>query len=309
MTDKARINTKNSIELHPLGPNSITWRYLGDRRYLLMLPQAFVMQVAHPVIDAGVGEHSVYKTDPWGRAERSLKLLWPILYARPEKAIRMGRELREMHRRIKGTLPDGRQYNALNPEAYGWVHGTALYTSLKLLETFEKPADEDVRQEMFREWRLFGGMLGLRNQDLPASLADYWDYFNDMIENRLQWGPVVADLMSENFFHDHPKPLGKLFDAMPNGIWQRALSPVADRMELINRATLPANFRRRFDIPYTMEDQRRFDRIRKAIKLGYRMTPRPLRYISLAREAMRDARRHPDAYRFHPVQVAETDAS
>ena len=64
----------------PLGPDSYTWQDFGSWRFHLMLPQAFVLQVAHPIIDAGVGEHSLYKTDPWGRAKRyilgTVSMLW-----------------------------------------------------------------------------------------------------------------------------------------------------------------------------------------------------------------------------------------
>ena len=84
----------------PLGPDSYTWQDFGSWRFHLMLPQAFVLQVAHPIIDAGVGEHSVYKTDPWGRAKRSTELLWPIVYARPQKAIEMGIKLRERRKEL-----------------------------------------------------------------------------------------------------------------------------------------------------------------------------------------------------------------
>ena len=80
MTQTAE-QTERRLDLQPLGPDSLTWQDFGSWRFHLMLPQAFVLQVAHPIIDAGVGEHSVYKTDPWGRAKRSTELLWPIVYA------------------------------------------------------------------------------------------------------------------------------------------------------------------------------------------------------------------------------------
>ena len=43
-----------------------------DRRLIMVLPGSMVMQVAHPVVGAGVGEHSVFRTDPWGRLAHSL---------------------------------------------------------------------------------------------------------------------------------------------------------------------------------------------------------------------------------------------
>lgn len=300
MTDKPKSNARiaRDAAFLPIGPDSETWKIFGEYRYSLVLPQAFVLQVAHPIIDAGVGEHSTYRTDPWGRARRSLELLWPVVYARPQDAIRKGIELRELHRSIRGKLADGRQYNALNPEAYGWVHGTGFYSSVTLLEQFGNGCDIARRARLFSEWRQMAGMLGIREQDLPRTEAEYWDYFNDMIDNRLQWGPVVADLMGDDFFYSHPKPPADVFRFLPAPLWRLGIRPVAWSFELITRATLPARFRERFDIPFSARDQQHFDRLRKAIRLGWQLTPRDRRYLPLARDAWRDARTHPEAYHY-----------
>ena len=76
---------------------------LGSYLFHLMLPQAFILQSAHPVINAAVTVDKKYLNDPWGRAKGSTELLWPFWYSLPEKAIEMGRRLRELHRSIKGT--------------------------------------------------------------------------------------------------------------------------------------------------------------------------------------------------------------
>ncbi|WP_244164887.1 oxygenase MpaB family protein, partial [Streptomyces silaceus] len=54
----------------PPPPGGILWSVAGDIRMFLMLPPALAMQVAHPAVGAGVDEHSVFRTDPWGRGER-----------------------------------------------------------------------------------------------------------------------------------------------------------------------------------------------------------------------------------------------
>ncbi len=57
----------------PPPPGGILWDTVGDIRTVLSLPAAFVLQVAHPAVGAGVDDHSVFRTDPWGRGERSLR--------------------------------------------------------------------------------------------------------------------------------------------------------------------------------------------------------------------------------------------
>ena len=67
-----------------VGPDSLTWRYIGDVRFLLFgLSQAFIVQVAHPVVSQGVEEFSTFRTDPYGRFMRSIALLWPATYNTP----------------------------------------------------------------------------------------------------------------------------------------------------------------------------------------------------------------------------------
>ena len=261
-----------------------------------MLPQAFALQVAHPVIDAGVGQHSTYRTDPWGRMQRSFELLWPVVYARPDAAIRQGHELRELHRRIKGTTESGQRYQALNPEPYGWVHGTGYYTTLTMLDMFGESVDAAMRAQLFREWQQLGPLLGIRKQDMPASEGEYWEYFNDMIEHRLQWGPVLADLLSPDFLYQQPPPDQALLRRLPTPLWRALLAPAAWSTELITRATLPDNFRRRFDIAFDSRDRQRYARLLKVLRTGYRLTPASRRYIPLARDAWRDVRMHPQAY-------------
>ena len=143
-----------------------------------------------------------------------------------------------------------------------------------------------------------GGMLGIREQSLPRNEVEYWDYFNDMIDNRLSWGPVVQDLLGTDFFHAQPKPPIRALQLLPDALWRQAIRPVAARFELITRATLPQRFRDRFDVPFCAQDQARFDRLRKRIRRTWRVVPHDRRYIPLARAAWQDARANPLAYHY-----------
>ncbi|MCH8542002.1 MAG: DUF2236 domain-containing protein [Alcanivorax sp.] len=280
-------------QLDTLGPDSHTWRDFGSWRFHLMLPQAFLMQVAHPVIDAGVGEHSVYRTDPWGRAKRSTQMLWPVVYARRDDAIQKGKVLRELHRSIKGVDKNGKRYFALDPEAYGWVHVTGYDASIRMHELFGTPPTPEQRQEMFREWRQFGLLLGVRDQDLPATEAEYWEYFERIITGRLEMGEVAKDLLSDSYYFDQPRPPVK---GLPEFVWRLSLQVTGRLLRFNTLGTLPPVFREHFNIPWTDKDERRFRRWCRIYRVIHRMMPQRMRYITLARRAMRDAEKHPEAY-------------
>lgn len=60
--------TRESHDLRDLAltRDAVMWRNSGDLRTSVLSVRALLMQVAHPMVGAGVGEHSVYKTDPGG---------------------------------------------------------------------------------------------------------------------------------------------------------------------------------------------------------------------------------------------------
>ena len=258
-----------------------------------MLPQAFALQVAHPIIDAGVGEHSVYKTDPWGRARRSTALLWPIVYARPQKAIEMGDKLYDMHRSIKGVDKEGNKYHALNPEAYSWVHITGFDATIRMHEMLGKPPTTEQRAAMFSEWRQLGILMGIREQDLPATECDYWEYFHGMIKDKLAMTDVAKDLLAHNHYLDIPKPP---VDWLPEFAWVMIRAVMGRFMRFNLRATLPHQFREKFDIPWSKKDERLFKAWCRFYRVVHALTPKNLRLIPMARNAYKDARQHPEAY-------------
>ena len=54
--------------LPPLGPDSVTWRYFGDWRGMLMGLWSGSMQNMHPKLAAGVWDHSDFFGERWERS-------------------------------------------------------------------------------------------------------------------------------------------------------------------------------------------------------------------------------------------------
>lgn len=310
MTSHTDINSNTAINSkhvlpRPLGPESFTWHDFGSYLFHLMLPQAFVLQSAHPIIDAAVSKEKKYKFDPWGRAKGSVALLWPVVYSRPEKAIEMGQRLRELHRQIKGIDAQGKPYHALDPEAYSWVHITGFDSTVRMYEYFGKQVSAEQRQQMFDEWKQMGSMLGILEQHIPQTEEAYWQHFNHIIENRLVWGEVVSDLMKKDFYAQYPKP--SELKKLPDFVWTLFIHPVGWFGHKITVATLPEIFRRKFNIQYSGRDRLLFAVFSWLVRTFYPLTPQNWRYIPLAQRAINDARKNPEAYRVnHPLQPSHT---
>ena len=65
----------------PLDHNSLTWRYFGDWRTLLLALWAGSMQNMHPELGAGVEQHSRFFEERWQRLFRR-PILMPISFTR-----------------------------------------------------------------------------------------------------------------------------------------------------------------------------------------------------------------------------------
>ncbi|MCG8533717.1 MAG: DUF2236 domain-containing protein [Pseudomonadales bacterium] len=288
-------NLDAEAAIKKLGPDSMMWRDFGSYLYQLILPQAFILQSAHPMIDRAVSVDKKYKLDPWGRAKDSLKLLWPVIYSKPQDAIDMGVRLREMHRSIKGTNDKGEKYHALDPEAYAWVHMTGYDALLRLYKFFtnHKPTPKE-RAMLFEEWKAMGTMLGIINKSLPQTEEEYWERYNYIIEERLVHGPVLDDLLDPLFvFKNYPKPPKS---KMPQPVWKVLAFIIGYTQHKVIVATLPENFRDKIGLKYSKLDKVMFETFAWMVRTFYPMLAEEKQYIPMIWKTVRDAREHPEAY-------------
>lgn len=273
------------LPAEPLGPGSVYWYLAGDWRALLMAARALVLQTAYPMVGAAVGDHSVYKTDPYGRLNRTLRSLMAQTYGGAGAALE-GRRLVGLHKDIKGVDAQGRRYSALNPEAYLWVHATLFESSLVFLEHFARPLDAHEKAKMFDEWRRIGLLLGIRQETLPRTLDDFWAMW-ERVSAKLEDNPVVQDVL----FNPPRRP-----PYLP--IPQRAADVLARPLLKIQRDivawTLAPALRERFGLaPLTVSEERRLRRIAWLSRALGRVLPDVLRYMPMATRARRRAMSDP----------------
>ncbi len=84
--------------------------------------RALLLQSLHPLAMAGVAAHSDFRTDPWGRLQRTAEFLAATTYGNVETAERAVAVVRRVHERVVGTAADGRPYSANDPHLLHWVH-------------------------------------------------------------------------------------------------------------------------------------------------------------------------------------------
>ncbi|HET8708213.1 MAG TPA: oxygenase MpaB family protein [Pseudomonadales bacterium] len=282
-------NTDRKVDLAPepvaLGPDSMVWKHGGDNLQLLMAGTTIGLQVAHPVVGAGVGDHSVFKKDPWGRLKRTTEWGVRLLYGGPQKALQAGKELRDLHRDIKGTDGNGRKYFALDPEAYAWVHMTTYYTLVMTQKLFcERPFTAQEEAQLYREWLQQGRVMGIRAEDMPPDVPAFWQYFEAMIANRLEDTEMVRYILDVSFSKVKKPPQLKF---IPDVVWERFYGGVGQWFRMTAIATMPQSMRDKLNLPWTAKDQKRFERFRRFVRTSAPLLPLKARYLPPAYEMLK----------------------
>jgi uncharacterized protein (DUF2236 family) len=99
-----------------------SWTIHGDPAGLVGGFLSLWIQALHPLVLAGVMEHSDFQADPLGRLQRTGGFVGTTTFA-PGSVSQANVDLvNRIHTKIVGVAPDGRPYAAQDPEHIDWVH-------------------------------------------------------------------------------------------------------------------------------------------------------------------------------------------
>ncbi len=113
------------------GPDSVAWVVHGDIATLIGGLRSLFLQTLHPLATAGVVDHSNYKGDPLGRLHRTGEFIGATTFGATADAERAIRMVHNIHKKVVGTAPDGRSYEANDPHLLEWVHITEVDSFLR----------------------------------------------------------------------------------------------------------------------------------------------------------------------------------
>lgn len=105
-----------------LGPDSVSWRVIGDVSAFVGGIRALLIQAAHPEVVAGVADHSSYREDPLGRLSRTSFYVTSTTYGAMPEVDEAVAVVRRAHAPVRGESNRGRLYSAGTPEFAAWVH-------------------------------------------------------------------------------------------------------------------------------------------------------------------------------------------
>lgn len=163
--------------------HSVSWRLNSRWTVLAGGPAAVLLQVAHPSVAAGVAEHSSYATDPLGRLERTLHSMLAISFGSPERREATLAELRNVHRAVQGTRPDGEAYRALDPDLQRWVWATLVHTALEVERRYLRRLDAADRERYYLESTELARCFRVPEASIPVDLVAFEEYVVDTISS------------------------------------------------------------------------------------------------------------------------------
>ena len=154
------------------GSQSVVWRVHGDLVTMMVGGvTALLLQMLHPAVLAGVWDHSQFRHDMLGRLRRTARFIAVTSYDTREAAEASIAKVRDVHTRVKGTLPDGTPYAADDPRLLAWVHVTEAVSFLSAWIRYAEPtmsfADQD---RYFAEFAIIAEALGA--DPVPRSRAE-----------------------------------------------------------------------------------------------------------------------------------------
>lgn len=264
---------------------SVTWRIHAEVILLFGWGRAILLQLAHPLVAAGVQQHSDFQgglRDSYDRLRSTLDLMLKLTFGPRQEAERVARRINRIHDRVHGRLEEptgpfaaGTPYSAADPPLLKWVHATLIDSFILSYQTFVGPLSAHEQDRYCYETALGAPLLGMPEGYLPADMAELRSYMRQVYANQIAVGQVARDLAHRLLYPRAPRlawPLG----------WLNRLASIG---------LLPQPIRRGYGVGWGAADEASLRLLAGLIRPLLPITPAALRYWPEARRAYSRARR------------------
>lgn len=187
-------------------PSSVYWRVNRDLSMALAGPRAVLMQIAHPLVAAGVAEHSQFRRNRLGRLYRTALAATLITFSSRRFALRALAAIARKHKPVHGTLristgmyPAGTPYRADDPELKLWVLSTITDSALKVYEQFVAPLTNGEREEYYRDSLAALDFFGVSRDIAPQTYVEFEAYIQRMLHTQVAVGDDARTIAAALF--------------------------------------------------------------------------------------------------------------
>ena len=154
-------------------------RVHGDAAMFAGGLRALLLQSLHPQAMTAIAQHSDYRSDPWGRLQRTSTFLAVTTFGTADDAQRAVDQVRRVHQYVTGTGPGGVPYRADDPHLLRWVHVAEADSFLRCHQRYgTRPLDAAGCDGYVADAARIAEALGVPDPprtraELDAALRDY----------------------------------------------------------------------------------------------------------------------------------------
>ncbi|MFI9360041.1 oxygenase MpaB family protein [Kitasatospora sp. NPDC053057] len=252
-------------------------RDLSEWRVALVAWRLLVLQAADPVVGAGMQEHSTYRAHPWRRIEHTLGSGRRLFYQDAEALRREVARLNRAHKRIRGTTPDGRPYDARDAATRVWVLLTLFECVTAMRRLGGEPYDGGQLELAYREFREAIAAFDLPETELPKNAADLPAYFARYTREKLEFTESARYLL-DDILREAPRPRRLWF--LGDAGWRVTRVLVARVIRELTVADLPPVVRERLGLVRTRRGALLSAVLHRGAGAVVRLLPDRMRYRS-----------------------------
>jgi uncharacterized protein (DUF2236 family) len=201
--------------------DSVTHKVNREIVVVLGWGRAILLQLAHPLVAAGVAEHSTFGRGPISyvvRARRTIGAMLALTFGPPASTATRAAGINAIHDRVCGTLKHdagvfaaGTRYSAHDPELLRWVHATLLDSIPLAYECFVGPLTQDERDRYCLESTEMEVHLGMPRGLLPRNRKELDSYLASMVASGQIQVTSTARTLAENLLSPRLGPAAFLF--------------------------------------------------------------------------------------------------
>ena len=237
---------------------------------LLGAGSTVLFQLALIGVGRGVAEHSTTLDRPLDRLRTTLTYVYVMTQGTQQERDAVAAMVNKMHGPVRGT-----GYTAFDRDLQLWVAATLAHNGIFLHEKVYGPMSLATKEQLYRDSQVFGTALQVREEDWPATYADFEDYWDHMLATQMSSEPLVRDYVAQ-LLSTRGQPL--------------PLKPAVALQNLLTAGNLPPEVREVLGLRWSWRRQKIYDLFFSLHNLVYPVLPAFVRKAH-ARLIMRDFRR------------------
>ncbi|MFK3984648.1 oxygenase MpaB family protein [Micromonospora sp. NPDC050397] len=161
------------------GPASVTWKVHREPILLVAGLRSLYLQALHPRAVAAVAQNSNFKSDPWGRLQRTARYVATTIYGTTAEAEAAGRRLTALHARMRARDPDtGQEFRIDAPDLLRWVHVAEVESFVSTARRAGLRLSDAETDAYYDEQRRVAALVGLDPETVPGNARAVEEYYS-----------------------------------------------------------------------------------------------------------------------------------